>query len=136
PGGGREETARAPGRKQTRGPLQPRLPDARDGRMGLLDLEASDGEARPRIPPRASHEIPHATGDRGRARPGRRPAGKLRQGGDRDPRAALVPRGELQLARGHGIARVHRVDREPPRESGLDRKSTRLNYSQVSNSYD
>src|SRR3989449_10404046 len=89
--------------------------------MGLLDLEASDGEARPRIPPRASHEVPHATRDRGRARPGHRPAGELRQGGDRDPRAALVPRRELQLARGHGIARVHRVDREPPRESGPPR---------------
>src|SRR2546425_5506896 len=85
--------------------------------MGLLDLEAGDGEARPRIPPRPSHEIPHATRDGGREGPGGRPAGELRQGGNRDPRATLVPRRELQFARRDGIARVHRMDRESPRES-------------------
>jgi len=99
------------------------LHDARDGGMGLVDLEAGDGEARPGVPPGASCEISHATGDRGCARPGRRPPRELREGGDRDARAALIPRRKLQFPRRDRIACLHRVDCEPPREGRPPRPS-------------
>src|SRR2546427_11972210 len=81
--------------------------------MGLVDLEAGDGEARAGVPPGSPRRTPHPTRDRGRASAGRRPPRELHQRGDRDPRTSFVPRHELQFTGSYGLTRVHGLDREP-----------------------
>src|SRR6266571_506884 len=121
--GGRRETLRAALPEQAAGGREPGLRHARLGGVGVIHLEARHGRSGSRVPPGAEGGGPYATRYGGRARASDRPPRDVREGGDRDRGAALVPHHELQFARRDRRSRICGVDREPPRSERRARPS-------------
>src|SRR6266581_4802368 len=121
--GGRRETLRAALPEQAAGGREPGLRHARFGGVGVIHLEARHGRSGSRVPPGPEGGIPYATRYGGRARASDRPPRDVREGGDRDRGAALVPHHELQFARRDRRSRICGVDREPPRSERRARPS-------------